>query len=94
MQRWSIRIILALLTVCALAYAADWAALQLRERGGSAYGSVMVDETQVVKDKGGKVEYYFNPPQATSCVHALLPHEGQPSCWWLARHAEQTQSVN
>ena len=94
MQRWSSRIVLTLLAVCALAYAADWAALQLRERRGSAYGSVMVDDTQVVKEKGGKVEYYFNPPQSTACVHALFPHEGQPACWWLARHSEQVQSVN
>jgi hypothetical protein len=94
MQRWSIRIVVALLALCALVYAADWAALQLRERGGSAYGSVAVDDTQVIKDKGGKVEYFDNGPQPTSCVHALLPHEGQPACWWLARHTEQTQSVN
>jgi hypothetical protein len=94
MQRWTIRIVLTLFALCALAYAADWAALQLRERRGSAYGSVMVDDTQVIKDKGGKVEYFDNGPQPTPCVHALFPHEGQPSCWWLARHADQTQSVN
>ena len=94
MQRWTSRIVLTLLALCALAYAADWVALQVRERRGSAYGSVMVDETQMVKDKGGKVEYFFNPPQATSCVHALFPHEGQSACWWLARHSDQVQSVN
>jgi hypothetical protein len=94
MQRWLIRIALTLLAFCALAYAADWVALQLRERRGSAYGSVMVDDTQVIKDKGGKVEYFDNPPQATPCVHVLFPHEGQPACWWLARHADQVQSVN
>jgi hypothetical protein len=94
MQRWIIRIVLTLLALCALAYAADWAGLQLREHSGSAYGSVMVDDTQVVKDKGGKVEYFDNPQQATSCVHALFPHEGQPACWWLARHSNQVQSVN
>lgn len=94
MRRWSSWIVLTLLALCALAYAADWAVLRLREHRGSAYGSVMVDNTEVVKEKGGKVEYFFNPPQSTSCVHAIFPHEGQPACWWLVRHAEQQQSVN
>ncbi|MGC2211433.1 MAG: hypothetical protein WA532_15110 [Candidatus Korobacteraceae bacterium] len=94
MQRWTIRIALTLLAFCALAYAVDWIRLQLRERRGSAYGSVMVDNSEVVKDKGGKVEYFDNGPQPTPCVHSLFPHDAEPACWWLARHSDQTQSVN
>jgi hypothetical protein len=94
MRRWSIRIVVTLLALCALAYAADWIGLQLREHTGSAHGSVTVDDTDMVKEKGGKVEYYYNPPQPTPCVRALFPHEGQPACWWLVRHSDQQQYVN
>jgi hypothetical protein len=87
-------IAVALLALCALVYAADWAALQLREHAGTAHGTVQVDDADVVKEKGGKVEYYYNPPQPTPCVHALFPHEGQSPCWWLARHSDQQQFVN
>jgi hypothetical protein len=47
-----------------------------------------------VGEKGGKVEYFFNPPQPTPCVRALFPHESQPACWWLARHSDQQIFMN
>ena len=80
--------------LCVLAYAADWLLLQLRERRETAYGSVLVEGTDVVREKGNKVEYYSNPSQPTPCVHAVFPHEGQAACWWLARHAEPQQYLN
>jgi hypothetical protein len=83
-----------LIVLCALAWAADWIALQLRQRDGSAHGSVVVESAEVVREKGGKVEYFYNPPQPTPCVRALFAHEGQPACWWLARHADLQQYMN
>ncbi len=85
---------MTLIAIFALVYVADWVGLQGRERGGSAHGTVMVDNADVVKEKGGKVEYFFNPPQPTPCVRALFPHEGQPACWWLARHSDQQIFMN
>jgi hypothetical protein len=94
MRRWSLRIFVALLALLAMAYVGDWGLLQLRERGGSAHGVVSVDNTDAIKEKGGKVEYFFNPPQPTPCVRALFPHEGQSACWWLARHSDQQNFMN
>ena len=99
MQRWSMRrvviaFLLALFALCVLAYTADWLQLQLRKPKGSAYGSLLVERTDIVREKGGKVEYYSDPPQPTLCVHAIFPHEGQPACWWLARHIDQQQYLN
>lgn len=94
MGRWSMKILMTLLVVFALVFVADWVVLQIRERGGSAHGSVIVDNADVVKEKGGKVEYFFNPPEATPCVRALFPHEGQPACWWLARHSDRQIFMN
>jgi hypothetical protein len=94
MRRWSMKMLVALVALIALVYMADWIVLQIRERGGSAHGSVVVDNADIIKEKGGKVEYFYNPPQPTPCVRALFPHEGQPACWWLARHSEQQQYMN
>jgi len=94
MRRWSLRIFVALIALFAIAYVGDWGLLQLRERGGSAHSSVTVDNTDAIKEKGGKVEYFFNPPQPTPCVRALFPHEGEPACWWLARHSDQQIFMN
>ena len=94
MRRVATAIALGTLALCVLAYAADWLQLQLREYRGSAYGSVVVERTDVVREKGGKIEYYENPPQPTPCVHAIFPHEGQPACWWLARHIDEQEYLN
>ncbi len=94
MRRWSFRILMTLIALVALAYAADCVVLQIRERNGSAHGSVVVDNADVVKEKGGKVEYFYNPPQPTPCVRALFPHQDQPACWWLARHSDQQRYMN
>lgn len=83
-----------LLALGVLAYVADWIVLQIHAHQGAAYGSVVVEETDVVREKGNKVEYYSNPPQPTPCVYALFPHEGHPACWWLTRHAEQERTLN
>ncbi len=94
MRRWSLRILMTLIALLALAYAADWIVLQIHERNGSAHGSVVVENTDVVREKGGKVEYFYNPPQPTPCVRSLFPQQGQPACWWLARHADQQRYMN
>lgn len=94
MRRWSKKILVALIAFSALLYAADWIVLQIREHRGSAHGSVIVDDADVIKEKGGKVEYFFNPPEPTPCVRALFPHESQAACWWLARHSEQQRFMN
>jgi hypothetical protein len=94
MRRWGLKILVALIAISALLYVADWIVLQIREHNGSAHGLVVVDNADVIKEKGGKVEYFFNEPQPTPCVRALFPHQGQPACWWLARHSEQQKYMN
>ncbi len=94
MRRWPMTILVMLIAIFALGYVADWVILRIHERGGSGHGSVIVDNADVVKEKGGKVEYFFNPPEPTPCVRALFPHEGQPACWWLARHSERQIFMN
>lgn len=94
MRHWSLRILVASIALVSVAYVGDWVGLQLRERSGSGHGTVIVDNTDAIKEKGGKVEYFFNPPQPTPCVRALFPHEGQAACWWLARHSDQQIFMN
>ena len=99
MHRWSVRrivsvVLVTLIAMFVLAYTADWLQLQLRKHQGSAYGSILVERTDVVREKGGKLEYFENSPQPTPCVHTIFPREGQPACWWLARHIDEQQYLN
>lgn len=94
MQRWFSKIATILVALFAFAYVADWIVLQVRERHGSAHATVLVDNAEVVKEKGNKVEYFYSPPQPTTCVRSLFPHQEQPACWWLARHSDQQKYMN
>lgn len=54
------------------------------------YGSVTVSQTLAVPLKDNKKEeYFFQPPQAETCVNSLFPHFGYPTCWYLQRHKSQ-----
>ncbi len=94
MRRVGFAIALGVFAFCVLAYFVDWLQFQLRKSQGSAFGSMLVVRTEVVREKGGKLEYFSDPPQPTPCVHALLPHEDRPACWWLARHIDEQQYMN
>jgi hypothetical protein len=92
MRRWWVRMLVAMVATSALLYAADWGALQLR-RSGSTHGSVVVNNSFVIHQKSGKMEYLYDPPLPTPCVQSLFPHQSQPACWWLARHTEQQKDI-
>jgi hypothetical protein len=94
MRRVILGLALGLSAFYVLAYTADWLQLQLREHRGSGHGSILVNHTDVVREKGDKVEYYSDLPQPTPCVRAIFPHEGESACWWLVRHIDEQQYLN
>jgi hypothetical protein len=78
----------------ALIYAADYGVFRLRVAAKrNPYGSVTVEHYYAVPQKSGKTEFIFDPPQPQTCVHALVPHGGDPPCWYLARHPEQRTNI-
>jgi hypothetical protein len=84
------RVIPALIALLVLVYAADYASVRYRiPRSRNPYGSVTVQVSYAVMKKDGKPDYYFQPPQAETCVRSLFPHLGYTPCWYLQRHANQ-----
>jgi len=71
----------------ALLYGGDW--LVARQRGQSAFGSVVVRPYYAVPLKDGKTEIMMQAPEARTCVHALFPHFGFDTCWYLEGHRQQ-----
>ena len=68
-------------------YIADYASARFGFPGNRpTFGSVMVRRTYAVPQKNKKLEYYFDPPEAQTCVNALLPHFDVQPCWYLNRH--------
>lgn len=79
----------AALAFCGL-YAGDDLSVRFRiPRSRDPFGVVNVQTSYAVKQKDGKVEYYFNPPENRTCVHSLFPHMGYAPCWYLARQSKQ-----
>jgi len=85
--------LVTVVAICALVYAGDWITLKVRESKGTAQGSVVVNNSYVIHQKSGKLEYLFDPPQRVSCANSLFPHYGQPACWWLASHTQQQKEI-
>jgi len=81
-----LRIVLAAAAVLVLIDLADGFVLRFRR---DPFGSVVVSRYDAIPEKNGKTEFVFEPPAAQPCVHALFPHSGYQTCWYLSRHAEQ-----
>lgn len=76
------------------AYAGDYAVFRYRlSRSRQPFGQATVITYYAVGEKGNKVEYIFNPPQAVTCVNSLFPHAGYAPCWYLRRHTEQRTDI-
>jgi hypothetical protein len=86
--------VLTAASVAVLAYAGDYAVFRYRlSANRQPFGQVTVITYYAVGEKGNKVEYIFNPPQAVTCVSSLFPHAGYTPCWYLERHKEQRTDI-
>jgi hypothetical protein len=84
MTKLSILIGLAVATVSV--YGGDSVVLHFRH---DPVGSVVVERYDAIPEKNGKTEFAFEQPVTQRCVHALFPHMGYQTCWYLSRHTEQ-----
>ena len=87
------RVVLIVALLMAAVYAGDYLSVRVPiPPGRAALGTVVVRRYYAATTKNGKPDFYFNPPEAETCVHALFPHFGYPPCWYLRRHT--TQRIN
>lgn len=81
-----LRLALAAVGLLILIYLADGVALHFRHE---PFGSIVVSRYDAIPEKNGKTEFVFEQPATQQCVHALFPHAGYQTCWYLSRHTEQ-----
>jgi hypothetical protein len=81
-----LRILIGLFVAIVLLYLGDALVLHLHH---DPLGSVVVERYDAIPEKNGKTEFAFEEPTSQKCVHALFPHWGYPTCWYLSRHSEQ-----
>jgi hypothetical protein len=86
--------VLVLGGLAAAVYCGDYAVFRIRVAGNwNPYGSVTVLPYYAIAEKSGKTQFIFQPSQAQTCIHALLPHSGYSTCWYLRRHPEQRTDI-
>ena len=86
--------LLSVLSASALAYAVDYVVFRYRVAANrQPFGQITVNSYDAVKQKNGKTEFIFNPPEAQTCVHALFPRAGFVPCWYLQRHSEPRTDI-
>lgn len=81
-----LHLVLAAAILPVLIYLADGFVLHFRRE---PFGSVVVSRYDAIPQKNGKTEFVFEQPTTQPCVHALFPHSGYQTCWYLSRHTEQ-----
>ncbi len=81
------RIILATIAAAVLLYAGDNIVLHLRLP--NSLSTMTVHPYYAVKQRSGKFDFYMLDPRDQACVQSLLPHMGDPPCWYLKRHTQQ-----
>jgi len=88
------RLILIVVVLCAVFYAADFVSLRVRIPRRDALGSVTVHTYYAVKLKNGRTEYDDGGDQVVSCSNSLFPQMGVGPCWYARRHPEKRITID
>ncbi|MGC2322693.1 MAG: hypothetical protein WA463_08695 [Terriglobales bacterium] len=80
----------AVLILCALLYAGDYAAVRFHiPKSRATTSTVEVQPYYAVPLKGGKTEFMFLKPENQVCVNSLFPHLGYNPCWYVRRYRDK-----
>jgi hypothetical protein len=80
------RIAAVIILVLVALYVADYLSVRFRHQ---PFGVVRVQVYYAVPKKNGTPDFYFGQPHNETCVHSLLPHFGDPPCWYLKGKKEK-----
>ena len=88
------RLIVIVVLVCVLIYAADFVSLRIGFPRREKTASVTVHTMYAVKLKNGKTEYDDGGDLVVSCSNSLFPQLGFTPCWYLSRHPNQQITID
>ena len=84
----------SLLVAGSLLYIGDYARLRHKIASNQEpFGTVKIQHDYAVKQKSGKVEYYFDQQQFQQCSHSLFPQMGYTPCWYMQRKANKETKI-
>ena len=89
------RILVASVSLVALAYFGDYLSVRIRMmhlKPADPFESLKGLRVLAIPEKNGKTEYEVdaqNPEQTVTCVHSLFPHFGYSPCWYVKPRISQ-----
>jgi hypothetical protein len=86
--------LLWLLAATLVLWLGDWAVWRVRVLHGGGYDSVQVTQILLTPLKNHRIKADEQSTADQPCARSLFPHAGDDPCWWLRRHATQTQSAS
>ena len=87
--------VIGIVILLAAAWVLDWLLL-LRGMSaqGDAFGQVEIHRRFAIHLKNHQIEQRMEKPYLQGCVHSMFPHYRQTPCWYLVRHANDTQDLD
>lgn len=78
-----------------VAWGADWLVLRHKVTTDSdAFDDVLVHYRYAVHLKNRQIEQRNEKPQPVECVNSLFSHYGESPCWYLRRHANDSEDLD
>ena len=93
------RVLIAIIVLVAVTYAADYFSVRYRmaaHKQGNPFDQVTHPHLLAIPQKGNRVEYALDaqsPMISEPCVHSLFPHFGYTPCWYITRMAESPTTM-
>jgi hypothetical protein len=88
------RVLIIVVIVAAVLYAADFLSLRLGVPARVAVGSITVHTFYAVKLKNGRTEYDYAGDHNVSCTNSLLPQYGMKPCWYVNRNLNEQITID
>lgn len=82
------RALIIAIVALAVVYAGDYLWLHyrmLKPKANDPFDVITIQRVYEVPQKDGRFEITLADPQKLSCVHALFPHAGYTTCWYVNR---------
>ena len=90
LKKTTLRIVGGAILALLVAYAGDYVSVRYKvARHLDPFSTVTIQPYYAIRQKSGKTEYDFAPPESQLCLRSLFPHLGYKPCWYLKRHAEK-----
>lgn len=87
-------VVLCLIAIPALAFAADYLSLRFDLPHRPPFDSVEIRRFYAVKLKNKQTSYMMSQPQTVECVNSLFPHYGDGPCWYRRSHTLVEVDIN